>query len=200
KGAGNGFPVSAVVVSDRIAQRLAENWKFHLSSHQSDPLPAVALGAVIDVVQEQNLLSAAVEKGAYFKRGLQQLAEIYPAVQQVRGIGLMLGFDVVGDGDAVHWFMLNCRRRGVHVTYTFASPTIRILPPLTITTTEIDVALSVFGEVLEQMRRNDPELKKAAPRNPYTARLMSRGGWSQRLTHILETSPQYWLSKLRERL
>lgn len=200
KGAGNGFPVSAVMVSDQIAQRLAENWKFHLSSHQSDPLPAVALGAVIDVVREENLLSAAVEKGAYFKHGLEQLAARYPAVQHVRGIGLMLGFDVVADNEAVHWFMLNCRRRGVHVTYTFASPTIRILPPLTISTAEIDIALSVFAEVLEQMRHNDPAVKKAAPRNPYTARLMSRGGWSQRLTHIFETSPQYWLSKLRERL
>lgn len=200
KGAGNGFPVSAVVMNDELAERLMQKWKFHLSSHQSDPVGAAALAAVIDVVREENLRAAAAEKGEYFKDSLQTLGERLPAIKNVRGMGLMLAFDLVGDADLVQSFMLGCRQHGVHVTYTFASPTIRILPPLTISCEEIDFALQTFGEVLEQLSRGEKTLKNATPRNPYTAKLMSKTGWRAWLRHLWETSPQYWVQKLSQRL
>ncbi len=203
KGAGNGFPVSAVVMNDALADRLMQKWKFHLSSHQSDPVPAAALAAVIDVVREENLVAAAAEKGKYFQDGLRALAVKYPAIQNVRGMGLMIGFDLSGEGvdaDWVQWFMLACRQRCVHLSYTFASPTLRIIPPLTISNSEIDFALKVFGEVLEQLVRGDSAVKDTAPKNPYTAKLMSRSTWRATISRLWETSPHYWLHKLRKRL
>ncbi len=199
KGAGNGFPVSAVVMNDELAERLMRKWKFHLSSHQSDPVPAAALAAVIEVVREENLPAAAAEKGQYFKNGLQSLAERFPILHNVRGMGLMLAFDLVGDADSVQAFMLGCRQRGVHVTYTFASPTIRILPPLTISCQEIDFALERFAEVLDQLARGEKTLTDAAPKNPFTAKLMSRSGWRRWLRRWSETTPEQWLCRLRHR-
>lgn len=201
KGAGNGFPVSAVVVSDDVADRLARNWKFHLSSHQSDPVAAAALAAVIDVVKDENLIEAAVEQGEYFKTGLQSLSEKHPVVQRVRGLGLMLGFDLISEApsDLVHLFMLGCRQSGVHVTYTLASPTIRVLPPLTIKREEIDFALRVFAQVLDRLAAGQEIMKQASPRNPYTAKLTANGGWTRLLSKLWETSPQHWVQKLRER-
>lgn len=203
KGAGNGFPVSAVVMNDALADRLMHKWKFHLSSHQSDPVPAAALAAVIDVVREENLVVAAAEKGKYFQDGLKALATKYPAIQNVRGRGLMIAFDLAGEGvnaDWVQWFMLGCRHRGVHLSYTFASPTLRIIPPLTISNGEIDFALQVFGEVLEQLIRGDSAIKDTAPKNPYTEKLMSRSKLRTAVSRLWETSPEYWLHKLRGRL
>lgn len=199
KGAGNGVPVSAVVVNDHLAERLVKAGKFHLSSHQSDPVPAAALSAVIDVVGEENLLQAASIRGEYFVRGLTNLAQQYPQLEHVRGQGLMIGFDISGASDAVQLFMLGCRKRRVHVTYTFASPTIRIIPPLTISESEIDFALAVFAEVLGELARGGESLKRDYPRNRFTANLMSQSRWGRLVSRMWETSPEYWVRKLRER-
>ncbi len=204
KAAGNGFPVSAVVVNPKISERLLRRGKFHLSSHQSDPVAGAALAAVIDVIREENLLAAAAKQGAYYVDRLQKLAEKYPVVRNVRGLGLMIGFDLVPPDPQqaytwVHLFMLSCRKRGVHLTYTYTYPTIRLLPPLTIEQDEIDFSLHVFEESLAELMRGNVSLESLSPRNPYTARVSTKRRWSRISSRLWETSPQYWFERLRGR-
>ncbi len=66
KSVGNGFPVAAVVTTAEIADHVVSEGLWNLSSHQSDPVPAAAVGAVIDIVREENLLDRARESGEYF--------------------------------------------------------------------------------------------------------------------------------------
>ncbi|PYS39724.1 MAG: aminotransferase class III, partial [Acidobacteria bacterium] len=56
KTAGNGYPAAAVIVSDDVAQKLEQSFFTHLSSHQNDPLAAAAILAVMDTVEDENLV------------------------------------------------------------------------------------------------------------------------------------------------
>ena len=88
------------------------------------------------------------EKGAYFKAGLQKLADGCPAAAAVRGVGLMLGLqlDPAVDGRAVvakafeKGYIINCA----------GGNTLRFVPPLIIEKAEIDGLLSVLGEILKE--------------------------------------------------
>ncbi len=63
KTAGNGYPIGAIVVSDAVARTLEQQGFSHLSSHQNDPLAAAVVHAVIDTVEEENLISNSRVRG-----------------------------------------------------------------------------------------------------------------------------------------
>ncbi len=65
KTAGSGYPAAAVIVSDAVAHKLEDQTFFHLSSHQNDPLAAAVVHAVIDIVEEENLIMRSHEMGVY---------------------------------------------------------------------------------------------------------------------------------------
>jgi 2,2-dialkylglycine decarboxylase (pyruvate) len=158
KTSGNGFPSSGVAISDEISGRLVDSGFSHLSSHQNDPLAAAAVCAVIDTIRSERLLERCVDSGRYFLDALRALALRRRHVGRVRGRGLMLAFDLVEhDGrdepcaDMAMPFALACKARGVHLTYTYYDRAIRIIPPLTISRAEIDLAVGVFDSVLDDI-------------------------------------------------
>jgi 2,2-dialkylglycine decarboxylase (pyruvate) len=205
KGAGNGFPVSAVVTTDRIAHRLLKRGKSHLSSHQSEPVAAAALAAVIDTVADEGLVDRARERGAYFMDRLTELGRRHPAVRNVRGRGLMIALDLVPPAAERQWsthdFMLLCRAQGVHVTYSLDlpahGPSLRFLPPLTIGTDEIDFATSVFDDALRQLEQGVGASRDVWPRNPYSAKAMNRTRLGRVISRLWETSPEHWSGRVR---
>src|SRR5271166_210203 len=94
KSSGAGFPVSAVITTDVIADRIADQGWIHLASHQSDPLPAAAVAATIDIVREENLVEKAAADGLYFMDRLQQLKAKHSVIIDLRGMGLMIGMEI----------------------------------------------------------------------------------------------------------
>ena len=200
KSIGNGFPVAAVVTTAEIADHVVSEGLWNLSSHQSDPIPAAAVCAVIDIVREEGLVDRARESGVYFLEQLQALAGRQPAVSAVRGLGLMIGFDVVVDNalDAaaiVNAFMYVCRRRGVHLTYGYGGTNIRIIPPLVITRSEIDFAVDVMEQSLKEVLTKQTGVRESLPANPYTKRLVEKHPWRQVLRRWWQSSPQEWVEK-----
>ncbi len=208
KSIGNGFPTAAVVTTAEIADRVISGGLWNLSSHQSDPVSAAAVCAVIDIVREEGLLDRGRESGIYFLEQLQALAARQPAVASVRGLGLMIGFDLVVDNspDAarlVNAFMYVCRRRGVHLTYGYGDTNVRIIPPLVITRSEIDFAVDVMEQSLADVLANRGA-DASLPVNPYTRRLVDKHPWGQLLRRWWHSSPQEWVQKgsglIRKRL
>jgi 2,2-dialkylglycine decarboxylase (pyruvate) len=200
KSIGNGFPVAAVVTTAEIADRVVSEGLWNLSSHQSDPVSAAAVCAVIDIVREEGLLDCARENGAYFLGKLQALTARQPAVASVRGLGLMIGFDVVVDSslDAagiVSRFMYACRRRGVHLTYGYGGTNVRIIPPLVITQSEIDFAVQVVEESIAEVLANPSGPDTSLPVNPYTRRLIEKRRWRQVLRRWWHSTPHEWVQK-----
>jgi 2,2-dialkylglycine decarboxylase (pyruvate) len=193
KSIGNGFPAAAVMTTSVIAQRVLSAGLWNLSSHQSDPVAATAVSAVIDIVREENLMDRAAESGQYFLERLRDLAAKQPALANLRGQGLMIGFDfapagVRDEGEAVDRLMYACRRRGVHLTYSFGSK-FRIIPPLVITRSEMDFAVETIAQSMAEAMSPSLPSKDFWPKNPYTSRLFATRRWKRLLNYWWRSSP-----------
>ena len=199
KSVGNGFPVAAVSTTPKIADEVTGKGLWNLSSHQSDPISAAAVSAVIDIVREENLLDRARESGGYFMDRLRELSIRQPVIANVRGQGLMIGFDLLSPdtnhtADFVNDFMFGCRQRGVHLTYGYGYVNVRIIPPLVITRPEIDFALGVIEQALQEVLGASLG-KECWPTNPYTRRLLERSPWRQVVNYWWHSSPEKWVRK-----
>ena len=84
KSVGNGFPTAAVITTAEIADDVVSKGLWNLSSHQSDPVSAAAVSAVIDIVREEGLLDRAREGGEYFMARLRDLASRQPVHERSR--------------------------------------------------------------------------------------------------------------------
>ena len=79
-------------------RRVAKGF-LHVTSHVSDPLPAAAGLAVLDVIEEEGLVARAAERGEYLLRRLRELQDEHEQIGDVRGRGLLVGLELVGDRD-----------------------------------------------------------------------------------------------------
>jgi 4-aminobutyrate aminotransferase-like enzyme len=157
KGLGGGYPVSAVAARREITQ--AEPWSkpsFSSSSYGGNPLASAAVASSVGVVREEGLVEHAKQVGARFKTGLEGLAARHPAVRNVRGKGLFLGFDLEDPEGGRPWEPPRCRElfdallhRGV-ISMAYA-PRVRLNPPLVLTEAEVDEAIDLFDEALCQV-------------------------------------------------
>ena len=205
KGAGGGFPVSAVVTSAKVSDE-AMGKATQFSSHQSDPVPAAALLAVIEIVEEEGLVARAAETGAYMMNALRQVSGVRRRLINVRGRGLMVGFDVVRDpgrpkaerevGEGIEQF---CVSRGVNFQ-AIQKNRFRILPPLTISTAEVDGFVGVLDEALAAMERGALPARQALNART-TAYLAKQSGERRKLRRAAQWmwnhSPSEWAKKLR---
>jgi len=208
KGAGGGFPVSGFITTDEIADKVQNEGFGHLASHQMDPLSAVALATLIDIVREEGLVERAAETGAYFKGRLEELKAKHAMVADVRGQGLMLGMEIStgsaggNDGLLALGIVSLCKQKRVHLTYSYFEPVLRFIPPLTLTRDQVDFAINALDESLSEVSRPDFSLKELLPTNRYTRPYMERqrGDWSLRrvLSKLYETSPERWVKKINE--
>lgn len=203
KSVGNGFPAAAVITTAEIADKVVSDGLWSLSSHQSDPVSATAVSAVIDIVREENLADNAFSRGNYFMQRLRDVSARQPALTNVRGQGLMIGFDLQpGDpdkaGDVVNAFMFGCRRRGVHLTYGYGGINFRIIPPLIITESEIDFAVNVIEISLREAVANPDSCNDALPNNPYTRRMFEKHPLRRVMRYWWRSSPEQWAGKGRE--
>jgi acetylornithine/N-succinyldiaminopimelate aminotransferase len=133
KGLGGGLPIGACVTSPRYADTLQPG--DHGSTFAGGPVVAAAANAVLDVVDDPAFLADVVSKGARVGAGLPG----------VRGRGLMLAFEVE-DAPAFARRALLEQRLVVNAT---GPTTIRLLPPLTVSESEIDDALERLNSLLE---------------------------------------------------
>lgn len=202
KSAGGGFPVSGLITTDNIADRIARERFVHLASHQSDPAAAAAVAAVIDIVREEGLVQAAAENGKYFLDCLRELQSRHSIVVDVRGQGLMLGLELSDEDneDVATIVDLLCARSGVHLTYTYFEPVLRFIPPLTITRAQIDTAISVVDDALSKASRKEVRVEDLLPSNPYSRSYIEMLSGKRTLRTVLsrlyETPPEHWLKKL----
>ena len=133
KGLGGGLPVGACLAAERYADTLRPG--DHGSTFAGGPVIAAGALAVLDVVTEAGFLDQVGERGAQLASGLRDLG------LEVRGRGLMLAF-AVDDAPALARRLLLEHRLVVNAT---GPDTIRLLPPLTVSTAEVDDAVKRIG-------------------------------------------------------
>ena len=155
KSLGGGvMPVSAFGARPEIWDvMMTPNPFIHTTTTGGNPLAAAAAIAAVNVTLEENLPRVAAEKGAYFKAGLERLAEKYDIIyEKVTGKGLLLG-QHFHDAKLGYKVAAGLFKRGVLVAGTLTSAkTIRIEPPIYITTEQMDAVLNRLEDTLADIK------------------------------------------------
>jgi 4-aminobutyrate aminotransferase len=94
KGLGNGTPIGVTVATPEVADGLRG---LTISTFGGNPVAATAGKAVLDFIEEQNLLANAAETGAYLRAGLEALKNKHALIGDVRGMGLLQALELVED-------------------------------------------------------------------------------------------------------
>ena len=137
---GNGMPVGALWAKKEVAAVFAPG--DHGSTYSGTALATAAVQAVITEMKRIDAPALAHAKGKYLRDALSAL----PRVQSVRGQGLLLGLELGAGADAKS-FVNTMLQRGLVVNAVNAT-TIRIAPPITVSTAHMDEAISIITEVL----------------------------------------------------
>jgi len=95
KGFGNGFPVTAILESEKYKDNI--NKISASTSYGGNPMACGAALASIEVIEEEGLLEHALALGAFFKKRMAAMKEAHPIVGDVRGKGCLLDIELVKD-------------------------------------------------------------------------------------------------------
>jgi alanine-glyoxylate transaminase/(R)-3-amino-2-methylpropionate-pyruvate transaminase len=154
KGIGNGAPLAAVTTRREIAEALAQ--RLHFNTFGGNPVSAAAGLAVLDVIEQEHLQENARVVGARLKAGLQGLMRRHAIIGDVRGLGLMLGVELVRDratkepaGPETLEVLERLRELGALVGKGgLAGNVLRIKPPLCITAEDAEFAVDALDHAL----------------------------------------------------
>ena len=164
KSLGGGVPLSGVTTTPEIADKVAELGYHQSSSHTDDPfLCAVGL-ANIEILEREGLVPNASQLGRYLKGALEKLKSHHEILGDVRGLGLMLGIEIVTDKASKtpspeHAAAISqyCRDHGLLLghrpTGAVSGNIIRILPPLILRQQEADDALAILSAGISHAQR-----------------------------------------------
>jgi len=155
KGIASGLPLSGVFSS----LDLMKKWPVgsHGGTYGGNAVAMAAGVATIRAMKEEKMLENATARGLQLQVGLRKLQEEYPQLADVRGLGLMIGSEFVVDGDyrkakgLVKKVLHAAEERGLLLLScgTYDS-TIRWIPPLNVTSAQVNDALAIFGAALEE--------------------------------------------------
>jgi acetylornithine/N-succinyldiaminopimelate aminotransferase len=142
KALGNGFPVGAMLATDKVSSAFTPG--NHASTFGGNPLAMAAVRATLETILNDNVLENCWKTGEYFLAQLRKLQGRHKIISQVRGQGLILACALNIDcGDIVS----GCLRKGVLIN-SAGNNTLRFVPPLIITTADIDRLIEVLDEVM----------------------------------------------------
>ena len=96
KPMGNGYPMAAVVARPEIIAEFGASARY-FNTFGGNPVAGAAGSAVLKVIQDEKLMANALETGEFIRRGLRELAQRWDCIGDVRGAGLFIGVEIVGD-------------------------------------------------------------------------------------------------------
>lgn len=159
KGIANGFPMAAVVTSKEIAGSLASASFFN--TYGGNPLACRLASTVLDIIAEEDLQGNCRRTGGYLIEQLKALQAKHPQrIGDVRGLGLMLGVELVQAKDSlvplekakVDLLMEKCRERQLLIGRGGPQGSVlRVKPPMCITRADVDFTVDTLDRVLGEI-------------------------------------------------
>ena len=157
KGMASGFPVSALVSTNEImAAKPFSLPSASSSSYGGNPLAAAAALVTIQTILSDGLVENSVRVGNILRSGFDALSKKYRSIANVRGRGLLIGFDLVSDQETkallpkekcIDFFKRGLAEGLIMMSYT---PRVRVHPPLILSAEQARSALEIIDRVLEQ--------------------------------------------------
>lgn len=145
KALGGGVAIGALLAKEEVAGAFQPG--DHASTFGGNPLATTAGVAALDTILKDGVLAKAEEAGAYLKEKLLALKEQYGFIKEVRGKGLILGMELTIPGAGI---VSKCLEAGLLINCT-NNTVLRFLPPLIITKAEIDEAVGILTQALDQV-------------------------------------------------
>ncbi len=146
KGIASGMPIGAFIARESV-------WTWSAGAHGStfagNPVCAAAGLATLDIIESEGLSNATVA-GDRLRIGLERIADGTDAIRDIRGIGLMLGVEF-GSHEAAEAVQDAAFQRGLLVLEC-GEASLRFSPPLIATETDVDTALAIFAEALDEVQ------------------------------------------------
>jgi acetylornithine/succinyldiaminopimelate/putrescine aminotransferase len=170
KGIAGGFPLGAIWVNDRTLHlKSGATVKLcdllgpgsHGTTFGGTPLVCAGANEVLAVIEEEGMLENARTLGSYAKSAIEKIGS--PLIKEVRGVGLMLAFELVSDfekkvktpnGRAPSLFIVDQLHAAGLLTIPSGTHAVRWLPPLNVTRAEIDEAAAITRGVFESLGGN----------------------------------------------
>ena len=145
KGIGGGFPLGAVLMTKKVASGMVPGT--HGTTNGGNPLAMSVGNAVLDQIFKKGFLKNVHKISKYFFNELNQIKIDYPKlIKEVRGMGLLIGLQLFNDPIK---FIKKLQDNKL-LTIRSGENTIRILPPLNVKKSEIDIAIKIIKKVCKE--------------------------------------------------
>lgn len=155
KGMGSGMPIGAAIFSAKYDFKVQGA---HSNTYGGNLLACVSSLATIDVIKKEKLLANAKKQGRYLNKRLRELQEKYPIIGDVRGIGLMQVTELVSDqktkkpaANEKDIIVEAAFKKGM-VLLPCGESGIRFIPPLIITSEQIDMGIEILDRCFAELK------------------------------------------------
>jgi len=154
KGIGNGIPLGAMVARPEISKTLAN--RIHFNTFGGNPISMAQGLATLEVIDEEDIQGNALRVGGHMIDRLKELEQKHDLIGDVRGMGLMIGVELVLDrktkepakAQAANILEM-CKERGLIIGKGgLYGNTLRIKPPMCITKDDADFLVDCLDEVI----------------------------------------------------
>ncbi len=147
KALGNGLPIGAMLATEDICRAFTPG--SHASTFGGTPVITAAALEVVRQMERENILDSCRETGNYFKSRLEWLRERHETIEEVRGLGLMLGMRLKTAGAPVvemcmeKGFLINCTQENI----------LRFIPPLVIARDQVDALIETLDDIFSRFNK-----------------------------------------------
>ena len=144
KALANGLPVGAMLAKEQIAAAFGPG--SHASTFGGTPIVTAAAQEVCKILTEDKIIENGNKVGSYFKDKLLELKDRHAIIEDVRGLGLLLGMKLKIDGGPLvtkcmeKGFLINCIQDNI----------LRFIPPLIISEDEVDALIECLDAILAE--------------------------------------------------
>jgi 4-aminobutyrate aminotransferase-like enzyme len=154
KPMGNGFPMGGVATRPDLLDLFCQETGY-FNTFGGNPVAAAAGHAVLDVIEDEQLIERSRAVGQYLKQGLQAIQTVHPEIGDVRGAGLFIGVDIrnieTGSADSGQTSLIINQMKQAGILIGAAGKfgaTLKIRPPLCFSEGDADVFAGTLGSIL----------------------------------------------------
>jgi len=148
KPMGCGIPIGVLAANQKAAAAIGPG--MHGTTFGGNPLACRVALEFFDVMEE--LLPQITSVGSYFRMKLTDLQRKYSFIEEIRGVGLMIGVELAFPGKQV---VLDCLAEGMLINCTH-EVTLRALPPYILTEQDVDRAITILNRVFKKTKAPEP--------------------------------------------